>query len=76
MNNIRADRQEAGVVCFVRQFGSTISNSVTAPETALMVVKLAASISPSPSAALHSSEFAAKAIIAIKVSHMVRIRWE
>jgi len=50
--------------------------SVAAPEIALALVKLAASISLGSNASRHSSEFAANASMATPVSNAVRdVRW-
>jgi len=69
-NNIPAARQSPEIP-FSRLRGNSISPSVTAPETTLMVAKLAASMCPAPRASRQSNELAAKASIAISVSDNV-----
>ncbi len=65
------DRQSAAVRPDLTQRGRTNSNRVTAPDVIRTAMKLAASMRPSPRASRQSSEFAAKAIMAISVSSTV-----
>ena len=71
MNSIETDHQSTEPRPCLRHRGSMINASVTAPETTLTDVKLAASMSCCPKASRQISGLAANATIAMTVSTLV-----
>jgi hypothetical protein len=71
INSIETDRQSTGPRPCLRHRGSIINASVTAPDTTLTDVKLAASMRCRPKASRQISGLAANASIAMTVSNLV-----